>query len=176
MLGVDELERLEEEVREELDDKLAAILSNLNRTGRLEEFLTLAGLDSLLGQGDWYEVYKNGIIVVVGQCDVREKELLAIGKQLGITKERFEFYLDYKDAEKLNFEKMRYQPKYSAILVGPMPHSGTVKGEYGSIISALESEQGYPPVFRLGQNGLKITKTGFKEKLQELLAEGRISV
>lgn len=174
MLDIEELVKLEEEVREELNDNLAGILSRLNRIGKLEEFLSLAGLNSLLGNDDWYEVHKNGIIVVVGQCDVREKELLAIAKQLGIAKDRFEFYLDYKDAERLNFDRMRYQPKYSAILVGPMPHSGTAKGDYSSIISALESEQGYPPVFRLGQNGLKISKTGFKEKLQELLSEGKL--
>ena len=55
-------------------------------------------------------------------------------------------------------------------MVGPMPHSGSGKGNYSSIISALESEEGYPPVVRLGSNGLKITKSDFKMKLEEALA------
>ena len=48
-----------------------------------------------------------------------------------------------------------------------MPHSGKEKGEHGSIIAAIENQEGYPPIIRLGANGLKITKTDFKEKLIE---------
>ena len=61
------------------------------------------------------------------------------------------------------------------LIVGPMPHSGSGKGGYGSVISALESEDGYPPVVRLGSNGLKITKSDFRAKLEEMIQLRKIS-
>lgn len=56
-----------------------------------------------------------------------------------------------------------------------MPHSGVAKGEYGSIISAIESEAGYPPVVKMGTDGLKITKTSFRKTLKYLLTEKKIA-
>ena len=64
---------------------------------------------------------------------------------------------------------MQWQPTYSAVLVGPMPHSGTTKGDFSSIKSAIENEEGFPPIVRLGTNGLKISKSDFRIKLQELI-------
>lgn len=43
------------------------------------------------------------------------------------------------------------------------------KGDNGSIISALENEDGYLPVVRLGSNQLKITKSDFKVKFAECM-------
>lgn len=56
-----------------------------------------------------------------------------------------------------------------------MPHSGSEKGDSGSIIAALESEAGYPPVVRLSSSGLKITKSGFWAKLMEMKELQRIA-
>jgi hypothetical protein len=175
LLGIEELLELEEAIREELNDNLTGILTKLNRADRLEELLSLLGLESLLEKDAGYQVYKTGKIVAFGQSDVTAEVLLAIGKKLGIDKNRFEFYLEYEDAKKFNFKKMQWQPSYSVVLVGPMPHSGVSKGDAGSIISAIETEEGYPPVIRLGRNSLKITKTDFKEKLQELIELGTVA-
>lgn len=62
---------------------------------------------------------------------------------------------------------MQYNPNYRLVIVGPMPHSTTGKGESRSTISELENGNGYPKVIRLGSNELKITKTNFKQALQE---------
>lgn len=48
MLSVEELFELEDNIREELDDHLTAALASLNRSGRLEEFLQLLGMEHLL--------------------------------------------------------------------------------------------------------------------------------
>lgn len=61
------------------------------------------------------------------------------------------------------------------IMVGPMPHSGTSKGDSGSVIAKIESTEGYPPVVRLGTNGLKITKTDFRNKLKEMIDTKKIA-
>lgn len=84
-------------------------------------------------------------------------------------------YLEYEDAKKFNFQKMQWQLTYSLLMVGPMPHSGSGKGDYGSIISALELEDGYPPVVRLESNGLKITKSDFRAKLSEMIETKKIA-
>lgn len=175
MLNVEELFELEDNIKEELDDHLTAALSRMNRSGQLEEFLRLLGMEYLLQKESGYEVYKTGKIVVIGQSDVKPEVLLSIAKQLGLDKNRFELYLEYEAAKKFNFQKMQWQPTYSLLMVGPMPHSGFGKGDYGSIISALESEDGYPPVVRLGTNGLKITKSDFKAKLSEMIETKKIA-
>ena len=112
---------------------------------------------------------------MIGQSDVKAEVLLSIAKKLGLDKSRFELHLDYDDAKNFNFRKTQWQPSYSLIMVGPMPHSGFGKGDYSSIISAIESEDGYPPVVRLGSNGLKISKTDFRAKLEEMMEMRKIA-
>ena len=48
MLDVEELLELEDNIRKELDDHLPAALSMLNRTGELETFLKMLGMEDLL--------------------------------------------------------------------------------------------------------------------------------
>ena len=77
--------------------------------------------------------------------------------------------------QKYDFRKMQYAPEYRVILFGPTPHSGHGKGDSSSIIAELEKSDAYPRVERLlnGQE-LKISKTNFREKLQQLLDEDYI--
>lgn len=60
-------------------------------------------------------------------------------------------------------------------MVGPMPHSTESKGDYSSVISAIENEEGYPPVIRMGKNTLKITKSDFREKLENAIKDQLIA-
>lgn len=108
MLNVGELLELEENIKEELDDHLTAAISRMNRSGQLEDFPRLLGMEHLLQKESGYEVYKKGKIVVIGQSDVKPEVLLSIAKQLGLDKERFELYLEYEDAKKFNFQKMQW--------------------------------------------------------------------
>lgn len=175
MLNVEELCELEDTIRKELDNHLTAALAKLNRTGGLEDFLDLLGMGHLLERETGYQVFKTGKIIVIGQSDVRKEDLLAIAKKLGLDRNRFEFHLGYEDAKNYDFNKTRWQASYSLIMVGPMPHSGSVKGDSGSIIASLESQEGYPPVVRLGSNGLKITKSDFRTKLEEAIEFHKIA-
>ena len=175
MLGIEELLELEEAVREELNNSLTGILTKLNRTEQIENLLALLDLSHLLKKDTGFEGFSTGKIVVIGQSEVKGEVLLSIGKSLGIAKDRFELCLEYDDAKRYGFQKMQWNPSYCAILVGPMPHSGKAKGDASSIISAIESGDGYPPVYRVGNSGLKITKTSFREKLQELINKEKIA-
>ena len=169
MLNYSEISELEAAIMQELPDKLLPALTRLNRTGEIETLLKLLDLKELLDSDDEYEVYKTGKIVVIGQSDVKAEVLLTIAGKSGIDKARLELYLDYNDAKKLDLRKMQWNPTYSVILAGPMPHSGASKGDYSSVLTAIENEPGYPPVVRLGETSLKITKSQFQKKMEELL-------
>lgn len=176
MLGVEELLEIEDSVKEVLDERLEEILTKLNRTDKLEEFLQLIGLGNLIGEPETDTSNKNGKIIVIGSCEVGKETLAACAKKnYGIEKNRFEFFLDYDDAKSFNFKKTRWSDDYSVILVGQMPHSGNAKGSFSSIISAIENQEGYPPVVRVGSNGLKITKAAFKNAMESLIREKKIA-
>lgn len=151
-------------LEERISDNLAFYLSKLNRTGEIEKLLDLLDLQDFM-ENDEYKPFKTGKIILAGDCDVSKDTLLSVAKSLGINKERFELILSYNEAGKYNYSKTQYNPKYSLIIVGPMPHSGPSKEVYKSIISALENKDGYPRVIKLGNSSLKISKTNFKEAL-----------
>lgn len=131
------------------------------------------GLENLLSyRKSMYN--KQGKIVVIGQSETKINKLLAVAKELGFDKNRFEFCLDYNEAKTFPYRKMQYSPKYSAVLVGAMPHSVKDKGDFSSMITAMEKQEGYPPVIRMGSNELKITKTGFCNCLKNLLEQNFI--
>ena len=77
MLDVEELLELEDNIRKELDDHLPAALSMLNRTGELETFLKMLGMEDLLQSKPLYKVYKTGKIIVIGRSDVKAEVLLS---------------------------------------------------------------------------------------------------
>ena len=169
MLQVEELFDLIEPFKNAIIEKAEFILSKLNREGILEEVMTMMGIESDLYPDQVYSVPKAGKIVVIGQSEVKPKVFVAIAEELGISRDRFEFCLDYQDCKRYNFKKLRYSTDYSAVMVGPMPHSSSAKGNYSSAITAMETDGGYPPVIRLGSNGLKITRSDFKEKLKMMV-------
>ena len=171
MLDLNELLELEENLRGPLFDNLEEILINLNRTGKLEEFVTLVNMPEMLGIKKEEPSAKDGIIIVIGYSDVEEKVLSAVAKGAGIGKERIKVYLNFEDPKTFDFKKTQWSTKYSCILVGPMPHSGKAKGDYSSVITALESQDGYPPVVRMGANDLKITKSSFRDTIKFIINE-----
>ncbi len=83
-----------------LPEKITAVLSKLNRSGGLEEFLNTLDMADLLETQQEIYSYKDGKIVVIGGSEVKEEILLSIAKKLGLDKSRFEFCLDYKQIQK----------------------------------------------------------------------------
>lgn len=166
MRSIEEIGELEEEIKE----NLLEILCRLNREeGKLEELLTLLGIEE---EETVYETSRSGKIIVIGDSKVPERVLLAVARDLGPSKARFEFELDYTAAEKYDFKKTQWKRKYSAILFGPVPHSGKAKGDWGSVISGMEKEEGFPTIVRLGTNELKITRNSFQTALRGLIDDG----
>lgn len=173
MLGVVELTELEQKLQDTLAESLLEILTRLNRTDKLNTWLELMELTNLLQPDTSYHPYKNAKIVVIGEAQVKENIINGIIKKLGINTNRVELYLDYNDAKRFNFNKLRYNPQYSLVLVSAMPHKTSGTGDFSSAIARMEQEDGFPPVVRF--KDLKITKTSLKEALQESLNAGYIT-
>ena len=58
-LTIEELSELEDKIIEELPYKITAVLSKLNRSDRLEEFLEMIDMTELLEKkGYYYNLYK----------------------------------------------------------------------------------------------------------------------
>ena len=175
MLQVEELFDFVEPFKNAIIEKAEFILSKLNREGLLEEVMSMMGIESDLYPEQVYSVLNSGKIVVIGQSEVKPKVFVAIADELGISRDRLEFCLDYQDCKRYNFKKLRYSTDYSAVMVGPMPHSSCVKGNYSSAIAAMETDGVYPTVIRLGSNGLKISMSDFKEKLKMMVNKHIVS-
>ena len=78
VLAIEELSELEDEIMSALPNRITAILSKLNRSGRLEELLELLGMEDLLEQEQDFYSYKEGKIVVVGGTDVKKFYLVLL--------------------------------------------------------------------------------------------------
>ena len=137
-------------------------LKYLNEHGKINDLLSLLGIDEYTGDN------RKEKIAVLGQASISSNELYKVAADMGIPKDRIEMCLEYKKAAAFNAEKLK-NDKYAAILVGPMPHSGEFKGKYSSIVTAMENSVGFPPVIRVGTNGMKITKSSFKKALRQAL-------
>lgn len=157
----------------ELDPIIAQATQKImfaNRVGTLDALLQTWGL--LTEYEEEYPRYKSGMIVVLGSSAIKKEELIGICKSYGIDKTRLEFCLDYDAMVKYDFSKLCNTAKYSAVIIGPIPHSTCGKERFSSAITALERDRDFPAVKRLvsGQK-LKITKSNFKAAIEELLKE-----
>ena len=166
LLNNDELEVLLDGLREKI------CLANI--AGNLGAILNSIGWGDLLKyDSTGFESFPNGKIIVFGPSECHQEKLKGVAKELGFSKERFEFHPDYQKLEKYNYRNLQYNPNYSVILFGPVPHKTSGTSNYSSIISSLENTEGFPRVERLwANNALKITKNNFKAKLEELLKLG----
>lgn len=164
VLDIEDIDELVEEIR--------IRILQANREDRLDQLLASMGMSDLV-EVQPQPGNKDGKIVVLGASEVDEHRLLGVAKSLGLDKDRFEFCLDYETLQKYNFHKLQYSDRYRLIMVGPMPHSTTGKGDSSSAIAEMEKHpEMYPRVFRMSAgNELKITKTGFRDALERMLQE-----
>lgn len=163
-LGINELDKVIEEMTSRICIE--------NQQGTLGEFLTKVGMQHLLTSGDSYGIENDshGQIVVIGESSVREDILRGVAKDLGFSKDRFVF-LDYKETKSQDCRDWQYNTSIAAIMCGPVPHKTTGMGDSSSLLEALRSQPGYPPVEELRDmtGDLKITKTAFRDGLVRLI-------
>lgn len=150
-----------------------------HKQGSLEALLknyNMADLLPTVVADDFFQPYKDGIILIVGVTNLRANEVVGCAKDLGISKDRLEL-VEYNDVQKYDFTKIQYNPNYSLILFGPSPHSGISKQDGSSILTQLENTDGLPKIVRLeSSHGLKITKTSLKTALSREVAIGYLEI
>lgn len=173
---LDEIVLLEEKVECVLDEELLNILITLNRNERLFEFLELMNHTDLIGKSNnQFVATTDQVIVVLGHPNIKAEDIIKTINKCGIEKDRVELHLDYH-LKGFNIDSLKYSFRHSLILVGPMPHSIKGKDDYSSVITRLETENGFPPVIRLtAENSLKITKTSIKNAINSALNSGIIT-
>lgn len=174
MVDVSALFESKDDIQSFINENFVSILTTLNRSERLDDFFEMIGMPNPFNRERVWKPSKHGKVVVLGQSSISKTDMLVSAGKMGFDKSRFEFHLNYDEMKNMRIDNYKYKDCYCAILAGPMPHSGTGKGDFSSIITALENEEGYPHVIRMGENGLKITKSGFKKALQCLLETRRI--
>lgn len=112
-------------------------------------------------------------IMVIGPCACRPKELLGLAKLYGFTKDDFTFVSDYVKIK--NREVPIWNDRIAAIIAGPVPHN--VRNIDIDLLKFIIDYQDTIPVM-VCQNGkglIKISKQAFKEALQGLIYELKIS-
>ena len=107
-------------------------------------------------------------ILVIGDIAGRKKDYYGKAKTLGIQENSLVFVADYDKLTNFSLAQLEYSTKYSDVIVGPVPHSMKGKGEYSSIISAMEQQPDiFPRVIRAQTaNEMKLTISSFQKALQ----------
>lgn len=164
VLGLEELAKIIEDVTEQIQIQIV----NHNRRGQLTHYLKQLPIESQQVE----DPYENGPgkILVIGQSNVRKRDLKGIINSLNLDPHRFELVINYQETKNYSFNKLAYNEKYDFILAGPMPHMVQGVEDASGIIAKIEHEADvYPPLVRiLNHSGeLKITKSSFKRVLEE---------
>lgn len=161
MLNYTELEEIIDKFREELT------LANRMGEEELNAFLNEHNISSLKKKESFsYCDIKNSQILVVGQLNIKIKDVNGICKNLGINPDRLVF-ISYAEATNFPFDSLRFSNRYSDVIFGSTPHKGSGIGNSSSIITYLESNPSeFPNVIRAcDSNGLNLNKTTLKNAL-----------
>ena len=151
-------------------ENIAKYLRRLNAEGRLSEFLNDFGIQK---RDDVLPVNARGKILVIGGSNVKRSDLEISANKSGFDKSRFEWVLNYSEAKKYPYRSLQYNENYAAIIVGPVPHKCCYETDCASVLTAIQSEPGYPPILKLEKGTkLAITKDNFTKALKELKARG----
>lgn len=107
-------------------------------------------------------------LLIAGQTSIPVHKVQTILKSLNIDKNRVDLVLEYDALQKYKWNTIQYSEKYSDIIFASMGHSSIGKGDYSSIITRMESEDGWPNVIRAEANSsLKLTRNSLIEALKK---------
>ena len=164
----------------EVSYRIHSELKRAYKSGTLEDYLVSIGMEDLYPREEVIPIYEtnpDGKILIIGDSHIKERQICGSLKEFGISKDRIEICLGYEVAKNFSFRSIQYNPNYRLIIFGPVPHSGKGKKDKSSIITQIESDDGYPKVIRLtDENGLKLTKTSLKRAISREIRSGYLAV
>lgn len=140
-----------------------------NEEGRIFAFLREHGIS--YEEEDEFPYDRRKVkILIAGASMIDVRAITRLLKEYGIDPERVDTVLEYDELQKYRWSALQYSQKYSDVIVGPMGHSSVGAGDYSSVITRMESEDGWPNVVRATANQeIKITKNSLKEALIKTL-------
>ena len=161
-----------EVVESAVKDDLFGIVSHLQNTGKLDEFLKITGLKGAVSREFERDLLPTKKVLVIGRGLADEFQYKQKCKEIGICPDNFEFHLEYEDGSKFDFDKCKNNSDYCGIIVGQMAHSGVSKGNYTSVIDYIENETGFPKVVRSNEGGeLKLSLSAFQIAVLTLMQD-----
>jgi hypothetical protein len=168
------------DIMAEASNRLHIAIKMANKSGNLKDYLFSIGMIDIFPpekETPLYNTNPEGKILIIGDIKLKDNKIYGCLKECGVPKERIELKIGYDDAKNYNFKNLQYNPNYRLILFGPIPHSVKGKKDKSSIITEMESSDGYPKVVRLSDgHGLKITKTNLKKAVIEEIKSGYLLV
>ena len=150
-------------VIEQMTNKLKREIMMANITGELEQVLKKYGYMQEENSCFYYDS-RNAKIIVIGEIQTKEKEVVGCLKSVGIDKKRVEFYSDYHKLKNTNFNFLRNNANYSDILVCAMPHKMAGIDGYNSFVSMVEDNEDEFPLLNIIKK-MKYSNSAFKEAL-----------
>lgn len=110
------------------------------------------------------------MILVIGATQLNHEEMIQLAQKYGIDKRHLEIVTDYKRIVHYDFDKLKNNHKYLAVIYGPCPHKCKGCKGYNSPIARMDTESYFPITIKSIANGvLKITKHSFSKALESLV-------
>lgn len=179
MLQGEDIDYLSNEIAEDFLYNSTDIVSQLLAKNELEGFLELIGRKDLIYKAieNREPVIKTKKIAVIGDrpngCS--ENDLRRAAEMVGLKNTScLEFY-GFEEAKRMVMKnKFKNNTDYCAIMIGAIPHKGRSTGEYSSMLTMLQHEEGYPKIVELRSSigKLKLSTSSLQNGLRSLWAEG----
>jgi hypothetical protein len=150
-------------------DKITKELYTANRFGILEEVLKKYNLEEEKEIVSSYYL-PNSKVLIIGAINSNKNDIYKTFKNIGISPNRVEIIEDFDKLPGFNAEKLRYNTKYSDILVCAMPHKMKNIGDYPDLISMIEHNQAeFPLLNRItNESGeLRFSITGLRKAIEK---------
>jgi len=116
------------------------------------------------------EVRNDWKIFLCAGTDISKDDIMKVVTDYKL-EDKIEMELDYKKIKGINFSKFRDSQTYKYIIFGQLPHKVKGIGNYGSIISRMQSEQEHYPeviVLRDSQGKPHLSKNEFYIAIQNI--------
>lgn len=150
-------------------DRIANELYIANRIGTLEEVLKKYDLEEEKEIVSSYYL-PNSKVLIIGAVNSNKNDIYKTFKKMKISPDRVEIIEDYEKLPGFNAEKLRYNTRYSDILVCAMPHKMKNIGDYPDLISMIEHNQSeFPLLNRItNESGeLKFSINGLRKAIMK---------
>lgn len=150
-------------------DKIKRELYIANRFGTLEEVLKKYNLEEEKEIVSSYYL-PNSKLLIIGAVNANKNDIYKTFKKVNISPDRIEILDEFEKLTQFDVEKLRYNTKYSDILVCAVPHKMKNIGDYPNMISMIEHNQAEFPLLNkiTNESGeLRFSISGLRKAIEK---------